>query len=92
MAITAKHQELENLLITSEKALADYIEYKGIRYPLQEWVTITEYCKRFGIANTQTVTTWIQRGVIPAGNIVTIEEYNNIRLIKAIPYRDKTSK
>jgi len=53
---------------------------------MNEWVTITEYCNRFGIANTQTVTYWIQRGIIPKENVVTIEEYNNIRLIKAIPY------
>lgn len=92
MAITAKQQELENLIVASEKALADYIEYKGIQYPLQEWVTITEYCKRFNIGNTQTVTTWIQRGIIPSSHVVTIEEYNNIRLIKAVPYRDKTTR
>lgn len=55
---------------------------------MDQWVTISEYCKRFNIANTQTVTNWIQRGIVPEENVVTIPEYNNIRLIKAIPYNN----
>jgi hypothetical protein len=58
-------------------------------YELNDWVTVAEYCKRFDIPNTQTVSNWIKRGIIPAENTVVIEEYNHIRLIKAIPYQDK---
>jgi hypothetical protein len=86
MTTKTKLPELHKLLTDSEQALRDYITYKGQQYPMNEWVTITEYCNRFGIANTQTVTNWIQRGIVPKENVVTIEEYNNIRLIKAVPY------
>jgi hypothetical protein len=80
--------ELEQLLRESEEALRNYLVINGRPYPTDEWVTIKEYCKRFEITNTQTVTNWIKRGIIPAENVVTVEEYNNIRLIKAIPYHE----
>lgn len=85
-AIEVKNIDLEELLAASEKALTNYMVIKGKKYPTDEWVTVAEYCKRFGIANTQTVTNWIKRGVVPKDDIVVIEEYNNIRLIKAVPY------
>ena len=88
MTTETNQSELEKLLADSKQALKDSCEYKGIQYPMDQWVTIAEYCKRFNIPNTQTVTNWIQRGIVPKENIVTIPEYNNIRLIKAIPYHN----
>ena len=52
-----------------------------------EWVTIKEYCKRFDIANTQTVTNWIKRGIIPEEDIHVIPEFNDIRMIRAKKYQ-----
>lgn len=80
--------ELEQLIRESESALRNYLVIKGRPYPTDEWLTVKEYCKRFEISNTQTVTNWIKRGIIPAENVVTVEEYNNIRLVKAIPYHE----
>jgi hypothetical protein len=64
-------------------------EVNGQPYPMDQWVTIKEYCKRFGIKNTQTVSNWIKRGIIPEDHTIVIHEYNEIRLIKAIPYYEK---
>lgn len=80
--------KFDSLIASADKAIKDYVEYKGIKYPMTDWVTITEYCKRFNIPRTQTVTTWIRRGVIPKSHVITIPEYNNIRLIKAVPYQE----
>jgi len=88
MATTVKNPELTQLLADSKKALDDYLYVNGKKYPTQDWVTIAEYCKRFNIPNTQTVSNWIKRGIVPESNTVIIEEYNNIRLIKAVPYND----
>jgi hypothetical protein len=88
MASTAKKLELEVLLAAGEKALQNYMMVNGRKYPTDEWLTVSEYCKRFHIANTQTVTNWIKRGVISESDVLVIEEYNNIRLVKAISYRD----
>ena len=52
-----------------------------------DWVTIKEYCKRFDIANTQTVTNWISRGIIPREDVHIIPELNNIRMIRAKKYQ-----
>lgn len=88
MTTETNQSELEKLLADSKQALKDYCEYKGIQYPMDQWVTISEYCKRFNIPNTQAVTNWIQRGIVPEENVLTIPEYNNIRLIKAVPYHN----
>ncbi|MCE7065827.1 hypothetical protein [Dyadobacter sp. CY326] len=89
--VKSKSDELKTLLSESREALEEaknYLSKDGKRYELHDWVTIAEYCKRFNIPNTQTVSNWIKRGIITEENTVVIEEYNNIRLIKAIPYQD----
>ncbi len=63
-----------------------FMEINGIRYDLGEWVTIAEYTKRFGVKSTNVVTNWIRRGIIPAENVISVPELNDIRLIKAVPY------
>lgn len=86
-----KTMNLDTLLFDSRKSLEEaqnYLSKNGVKYELHDWITIAEYCKRFDIPNTQTVSNWIKRGIIPKENMVVIEEYNNIRLIKAIPYQD----
>lgn len=69
-----------------------YLISQGQVVDLTDWVTIKEYCRRFNIKNTETVTNWIGRGIVPAENIRIIEEFNNTRLIKAIPYLVKEGK
>ena len=62
---------------------------KGVVMDLStEWLTQTEYCKRFGISGVNVVNNWIRRGIIPTDNVTTIPELNNIRLIKAVPYHE----
>jgi hypothetical protein len=92
MTIEKKPDQLSELLSAAKKTLTEaqnYLSKDGKIYELNDWVTVAEYCKRFHIANTQTVSNWIKRGVIPTENTIVIEEYNNIRLIKAVPYQDK---
>ncbi|KQS27757.1 hypothetical protein [Dyadobacter sp. Leaf189] len=90
-AITKSKEDLDSLLSETRNAISeaqDYLSKNGVRYELHDWVTIAEYCKRFNIPNTQTVSNWIKRGIVPKEDTVVIEEYNNIRLIKAIPYNE----
>lgn len=65
---------------------SDYLIRQGKVLDLTEWVTIKEYCRRFGIKNTETVSNWIKRGIISAEDTMVIEEFNNIRMIRAKPY------
>jgi hypothetical protein len=90
--VTKVQTELEALLSEGREAIGEaqnYLSKDGKRYELHDWITIAGYCKRFNIPNTQTVSNWLKRGIIPAEDTVVIEEYNNIRLIKAIPYHDR---
>jgi len=83
---------LAELIADTDKMIKDsqaYLISQGEVVDLASWVTIKKYCELFNIKNTETVTNWIKRGIIPAENVLTIEEFNNTRLIKAVPYQVK---
>jgi hypothetical protein len=74
-------------LIAEYQASIVNIEINGQKYPLSEWVTMKEYCRRFGLKNTMIINNWINRNIIPEENILNIRQLNNLRLIKAVPYK-----
>lgn len=86
---TELSKKIEALLAEGDAAIAEarsYLISQGEVVDLSEWVTIKEYCKRFGIKNIETVLNWINRGIVPKENVVVVEEFNNTRLIKAVEY------
>ncbi|GAB2780243.1 hypothetical protein GCM10027275_24730 [Rhabdobacter roseus] len=81
--------EILNLMSQADSTIKEaqkYLIAQGEVVDLTEWVTIKEYCKRFGIKNTETVSNWIKRGVIPAEDTMVIEDLNNIRMVRAKEY------
>ena len=62
------------------------LEVNGVKYPLNEWVTLNDYIKRFDLKSTMVVNNWIKRGVVPAENVISVGRLNNLKLIKAVPY------
>ena len=88
-------KEIERVLSEAKAAIKEaqsYLISQGEVVDLSDWVTIKEYCNRFDIKNIETVLNWIKRGIVPAENVRTIEEFNNTRLIKAVPYHVKPVK
>lgn len=88
----ASPDQLEQLLQATRETLEkaqNYLSKDGKIYELHDWVTVAEYCRLFNVPNTQTVSNWLKRGIIPAQDTVVIEELNNTRLIKAIPYQEE---
>jgi hypothetical protein len=86
---------LQALIADTDQMIKDaqtYLISQGEVVDLTDWITIKEYCRRFEIKNTETVTNWISRGIIPAENVRVVEEFNNTRLIKAVPYLVKEVK
>lgn len=89
---------MENLKEEIRKALAesraaqqearDLLVLQGEVIDLAEWVTLKEYVKRYNLNSINTLTNWIRRGVVPPENVRTVPELNNIRLVKAVPYRE----
>ena len=82
--------ELAGLLAESDAVIREaqsYLVSQGVQYSLSEWVTPKEYARRFGLESTNVVSNWISRGIIPAENVKVIEDLNNLKLIKAIPYK-----
>ena len=53
---------------------------------LKEWLTIKEYAKKFGKSD-KVIHNWIRRGVVSPDNVRVVKELNDIRLIRAIPYK-----
>ena len=87
----SENKELQDLLAESrqlQKEAEAYLFLQGKQYKFSEWVTIKEYARRFSLESTMVVSNWISRGVIPPENVITISALNNIRLVKAIPYRE----
>ncbi|WP_221394246.1 hypothetical protein [Dyadobacter sp. NIV53] len=80
-------QKASELIATFENQDVS-IEIDGQKYPLSEWVTMKEYCRRFGLKNTMIINNWINRKIIPRENILNIGQLNNLRLIKAVPYKE----
>lgn len=68
------------------KETNEYLLKKGRSVDMTEWVRIDEYCRRFGIKNTETVLQWIEQGIVPKDDTAIIEEYHNVRMLKAKPY------
>ncbi len=64
----------------------DYLVQQGKVVDLTKWVTIRKYCDLYGIKNTETVSNWIRRGIVPQEDTMVIEEFNNIRMIRAKEY------
>lgn len=86
--------ELQRLLKATEETVIearDFLQKNGVSYNLGEWFTVKRYCEKFGITNTQTVSNWIRRGIIPPENVVVLHELNDLKLIKAVTYSEKTS-
>ncbi len=86
-----KNEEFKALMAESDALIQEglrYLEMNGIKYNLKQWVTIKEYTRRYNLDSTSVVSNWISRGVIPPENVITIPDLNNIKLIKAIPYKE----
>ncbi|WP_020598917.1 hypothetical protein [Spirosoma panaciterrae] len=85
-------EEINQLLAKGNELIAQaerlIIQKNGQTYSLDEWITPTEYVKRFNLKTTMVISNWIRRGVIPQENILSIPELNNLRLIKAVPYQE----
>ncbi len=89
---------MENMNNEVRKAVAEsraareeavnFLVLRGESINLADWVTAREYAERFGLSSTNVVTNWIRRGIIPPENVRIIEAFNNLRLIKAIAYKE----
>ena len=80
---------LNQLADEAEQALKEtgaFLQQNGVRYSLDEWLTIINYARKYAV-DTQLVSNWIRRGVVPANCVVELNALNNIRLVKDQPYR-----
>ena len=82
-ALSQKADELINQFNANENVT---IEIDGQKYSLNDWLTIKDYCKTFGLKSTSVVTNWAKRGIIPKENILLLKGLNNLKLIKAVTY------
>lgn len=65
----------------------NFLISEGRVVELSDWLTIKNYCKKYGIADKSLVTNWIRRGVIKEEDIRVFPEFNNIRLVRDKKYK-----
>lgn len=77
--------------ISSSKNLVeeaiDFLRQKGHEFDLTPWVTLEEYCRKFGIDTPETISEWIQKGIIPPEDVATIKIPHRIQIIRAKKYK-----
>ena len=74
--------EKANLLLSQKGK----ITYEGTEYVLGDWVTIADYCRLYDFKPSR-VQNWIDREIVPRQNVVVIQELNNLKLLKNVPYQ-----
>lgn len=80
----------ESLLMENQALIHEataFLESQGKRYSLSEWVTLKQYAKRHELESISVISNWINRGIIPAEDIVVVEELNDLKLIKDKVYK-----
>ncbi|WP_205748093.1 hypothetical protein [Dyadobacter luticola] len=82
-------EEVSQLLDDVESKLMELTGSKLIimdkEYKLREWMTLSDYCKKYQIKPSR-LSNWIERGIVPNGNLIVIPELNGLKLIKNQPY------
>ena len=73
----AERQSVESLKV---------LQAHGFVVDTTQWLTIKRYAERYEVSQ-QVVVNWINRGVIPADCVLTLPEFNDMRLVKNQPYR-----
>lgn len=85
--------EVNKKLDDVESKLMDFTNSKLVimdkEYSLREWMTLSDYCKKYSIKPSR-LSNWIDRGVIPDGNLIVIPELNGLKLIKNQLYMART--
>lgn len=85
----SEEPEFKKIMQSADDAIAtadNFLRKNGVEIQLSEWVTPKRYSELFGVS-LQVVNNWIVRGVIPVENIQIIEDFNDLRLIKAVKYK-----
>ena len=85
-------QATQTLLQESDALINEvnsYLTRNGVTFNLSEWITLKEYARRYGLDSTNVVSNWISRGIIPSENVQEFPDLNGLKLVRAIPYREK---
>ena len=69
-----------------EKAKA-FLVSEGKVVDFDKFLTIKNYCKKYGIKEESLVTNWIRRGIIPIDDIHVFQELNGLRMIRDKIYK-----
>ncbi|GLU56158.1 hypothetical protein [Dyadobacter frigoris] len=62
-----------------------------IEYDLSEWITLTDYSKKYNLSISR-VQQWIIRGIVPSDCVIVVPELNYLKLLKNKMYYTKTNK
>ena len=76
-------QETQQLIANAKNFLIS--EGKVVEFG--KFLTIKRYCEKYNIKDESRVTNWIRRNIIPAEDVHTFPELNNLRMIRDKSYK-----
>jgi len=59
-----------------------YIYSQGETYPLTVWLTFAHYAEAHQLGSTEVIDEWISKGLVPANDLRTFADLDDIRLIR----------
>lgn len=83
-------QSVEELLSETKKLVSEaknFLMSEGKIIEIDKYLTIKNYCKKYGIKDESVITNWIRRGIIQSIDIHTFTELNGLRMIKDKIYK-----
>lgn len=86
---TAPSIDIDKLLSETKMLIEegkDFLLSQGKVLELSEWITISEYSKKYSVS-TQVISQWIIRGVIPEDSYIDIPEIGK-KLVRDTRYKD----
>lgn len=85
-ALSKRLNELADEFEAGINEIDDLLRVEGKTYKLDEWLTIADYAKKYGI-DRHLVDRWIDRKIIPADDIIILTKINNTRMVKDRVYK-----
>lgn len=91
--VLEKGRQLAKEAQEARAAARAFMDENGIVYPLHEWISMTNYAKKYNILDrdgkpdTSILINWIKRGNVPPEDVLELPELGGVRLVRDKPYR-----
>jgi hypothetical protein len=86
----AVRPEIEALLSKAQSLIEDgrnFLFNEGTMVDTTKYLTIRAYRLKHGLSGENVVMNWIERGIIPANDVIVLKELNNLKMVADKKYK-----